>query len=269
MPKHTSWLTYLIDLFPAFKENARNLGDGVVSTYLMHKPEHPTYRSMEPLLTSLVYMVLLLLLALVVRARFRDLKTAIVPEERFTLTTAFEVFFGYYYNLTKEVMGPEKAKKHFPLIGASAGFITFSNLMGLVPGFGSPTASLSITLGCASVVFVLFNYYGFKTQGLGYLAHMAGPMLILSPLIFTIEVISTCVRVVTLSVRLMVNIAVDHLLASTFIVLVALLVPIPVAILGLLVCLIQGLVFCLLTAVYIALATEGHEEHGHEEAHAH
>src|SRR5262249_6039085 len=120
------------------------------------------------------------------------------------------------------------------------------------------------------VVFVMFNYYGFRDQGLGYLEHMAGPMLILAPLIFPIEVISTCVRVLTLSIRLMVNIAVDHLLAAQFIGLVALFVPVPVYILGVLVCLIQGLVFSLLAAVYIALATEGHDEsHGAEGAHAH
>jgi F-type H+-transporting ATPase subunit a len=273
MPKHTSWLTYFIDLFPAFKINAHNLGNGIIST-ATGKPEEPTYRTMEPVLTSLVYMALLLIAAYAVRAKLRDLKRAVVPGEKFTLSTVFEVFFGYYYNLTKEVMGPVRAKEHFPLIGASAGFITFANLMGLIPGFGSPTASLNVTLGCAAVVFVMFNYYGFRDQGWGYLAHMAGPMLVLAPLIFPIEVISTCVRVLTLSIRLMVNIAVDHLLAATFIGLVALFIPVPVLILGVLVCLIQGLVFSLLTAVYIALATETHDEgHGASSsssgAHAH
>src|SRR5260221_13516771 len=101
MPKHTSWLTYFIDLFPAFKANAGNLHDGFISAAI-GKPEHPTYRSMEPVLTSVVYMAVLLLAGLAVRAKLRDLRRAVVPGERFTLTTVFEVFFGYFYNLTKD-----------------------------------------------------------------------------------------------------------------------------------------------------------------------
>lgn len=273
MPKHTTFLTYLIYKLTAKPGSPAGLdpdtlGPGFIGTFLKH-PESPTYHEIEPVFTTLVYMILLLLAALSVRAKLRDMKTAVVPSERFTLSTIFEVFFGYYYNLTKEVMGPERAKKHFALIGASAGFITFSNLMGLIPGFGSPTASLNVTLGCAIVVFVIFNYHGFKEQGWGYLAHMAGPMPVLAPLIFTIELISTFVRVLTLSIRLMVNIAVDHLLGATFIALIAILVPVPVIVLGLLVCLIQGLVFSLLAAVYIGLATEESHDHGHGEAHAH
>jgi F-type H+-transporting ATPase subunit a len=277
MPKHTTFLTYILYRLsskpgsPAGLDST-TLGDGIVSTYLFKNPEHPTYHTLEPILTSVVYMAILIVAGLAIRAKLKDLKTSVVPSERFTLATVFEVFFGYFYDLSKEVMGAKKAKQHFPLIGASAGFITFSNVMGLIPGFGSPTSSLNVTLGCAAVVFVIFNYYGFKVQGWGYLAHMAGPMWFLAPLIFPVELFSTCVRVLTLSIRLMVNIAVDHMLAATFLGLVALLVPIPLALLGLLVCLVQGLVFCLLTAVYIALATEEHEGHGEghgDAAHAH
>ena len=78
-----------------------------------------------------------------------------------------------------------------------------------------------------------------------------------------------CVRF-TLSVRLMLNMAVDHLLAGIFLGLFALLVPVPVMFLGVIVILVQTLVFTLLSSIYIALATE-HEEHDHgstEHAHA-
>jgi F-type H+-transporting ATPase subunit a len=273
MPKHTTFLTYLLYKLTA-KPGApggfqpETLGPGIVGKLLGH-PEPATYHELEPVVTVLIYMAILVVAALSVRAKLRDSKRAVIPSDRFTLTTVFEVFFGYYYNLTKEVMGGERAKEYFPIVGASAGFITFASLMGLIPGIGSPTANLNVTLGCALVVFVVFNYYGFRKQGWGYLAHMAGPMPVLAPLIFTIEIISTCIRVLTLSIRLMVNIAVDHLLVVTFMGLVALLVPVPVLILEMLVCFIQGLVFSLLTAVYIGLATEDAHEEGHGEAHAH
>jgi len=121
------------------------------------------------------------------------------------------------------------------------------------------------------VVFVMFNYYGLKENGFGYIKHLAGPWI--SPfaipiniLIFCIELLSTCIRPLTLSIRLMVNMAVDHMLLGLFAGLVMLVVPVPLMVLGTLVALVQTLVFCLLTAIYISLATE-HEDHG--EAHAH
>ncbi len=276
MPKHTYWLTYLLDKFPALKHNAQALGDPIVASALGAPYDHPSYRSTEPVVTSLIYMGILLFLALIVRGQITNLKQAAVPSDKLNLTTVFEVIVGYFYGMAKDIMGPVRAKRYFPLIGSLALFILFSNLIGMVPGFGSPTSSLNVTLGCALIVFVAFNYYGIKENGFAYLAHMAGPKWYLAPLIFLIEVISTCVRPVTLAMRLMVNIAVDHLLASLFIGLVALFVPIPIMVLGLLVCVVQALVFCLLTSVYIGLATEPmhHEEHadghGHDdEAHAH
>lgn len=284
MPKHTTWLSYFLGWIEGFSStnkhpdpskmplNPATLGDGILGKALLDPPDpklphaphawQPTWHSFEPIIASLLYIVVFILLALMVRSKLRNVRESVVPGDRFTLTTVFEIFFGYFYTLTKDVMGQERARQHFPLIGASAAFIIFSNLMGLLPGFGSPTANLNITFGCAVVVFVVFNYHGFRVNGMAYLAHMAGPKWYLAPLIFTIEVISTFMRVLTLSIRLMVNIAVDHLLASTFIGLIAIFVPVPVALLGILVCLVQGLVFSLLTAVYIALATEDmHAEH--------
>lgn len=267
MPKHTYWLTYLLDRFPALKTNAQNMGKSFFG-------EEPGYRSTEPILTSMLYMLLLLVLAVVVRGRVKNLKEAAVPSDRLTLVTFFEVFIGYFYDLAKGVMGPERAKRYFPIIGASALFIIFSNLIGMVPGFSSPTSSLNVTMGCALCVLVSFNYHGLKEHGWAYVAHFAGPKWYLAPLIFAIELLSTIIiRPITLAVRLMVNIAVDHLLGSIFIALVTLFVPIPIMFLGLIVCVVQTIVFCLLTAVYIGLATEPHEHSheggGHGEAHAH
>lgn len=270
MPKHTYWFTYLLDKLPALKSNARNLHDGFISSLTGH-PISPDYRSTEPVLTSALYIVILLVLAIIVRSRFQNLKQSVVPSEKLTLTTAFEVFFGYFYNLSKDIMGTENARRYFPLIGGSAMFIFFSNFMGMIPGVSSPTSSLNVTLGCAFVVFVAFNYYGFKENGISYLTHFFGPVWYLAWLIFPIEIFSTCMRLVTLSIRLMLNIAVDHLLVAIFLGIFAVLVPIPILILGVLVCTIQTLVFCILAAVYIGLATEKHDHGhaGHQEGHKH
>jgi F-type H+-transporting ATPase subunit a len=258
MPEHTSFFSYFIALFPALGENMERLGHSAFG-----KPV--TVHGAEPLVASLFVTVLIIVLALVTRARITNLDDAVIPDARLSLRTFMELFIGYFYDLMKDMMGAKRAKRYFPLIGALSFFIFFSNILGLIPGFIPPTSSLNITAGCAGVVFVTFNFFGLKENGLGYLKHLAGPVWWLAPLIFPIEVISLCVRPVTLCVRLMMNMAVDHLMMSIVLGLVAVLVPVPLMMLGTLVCLIQVLVFCLLTSIYISLATE-HEEH--EEAHA-
>ncbi len=58
----------------------------------------------------------------------------------------------------------------------------------------------------------------------------------------------------------MLNMSVDHLILGIFVSLLALVIPVPLMVLGCLIVLIQTLVFTLLTTIYISLATE-HEHH--------
>ena len=254
MPNHTTFLTYLFAMFPALQQNAHNLG----SSFIGH--HDPTWRSWEPLLTSLIVMVGVILLAWQARTKLQDVERAVVPDDTLTLRTFMEAFVGFFYGLTRDVMGPKRAKRYFPVVGASACFVFFANVLALIPGLAPPTSNLTITLGCALVVFILFNFYGLQANGWAYIKHMAGPKWYLAWLIFPIELISICVRPVTLSVRLFVNLAVDHLLGAIVFGMVALLLPIPLMLLGCIVIVVQTLVFSLLTAIYIGLATE-HEEH--------
>jgi F-type H+-transporting ATPase subunit a len=254
MPEHTTFITYFLSMFPALHENAENIGYSFIGRH------EPTWRSFEPVVTAMLVMALVTGLALRTRATLADVDRAVVPDDRLTLRTFMEAFISFFYGITRDVMGPKRAKRYFPIVGTSACFIFFSNLLTLIPGLSPPTASLNVTIGCALCVFILFNYYGLQANGLDYVKHLAGPKWYLAPLIFPIELISTCVRPVTLSIRLMVNMAVDHLLGTIAIGLVALLVPVPLMFLGAIVIVVQTLVFSLLTAIYIGLATE-HEEH--------
>ena len=255
MPEHTSWFTLLLaHMHETLDQNAQAFGESVI------KHEAPSWRSFEPMAAALFVTVLVLGIALRVRARLQNPDDAIVPEDKLTLRTFMEAFLSYFYDLAKSVMDAERAKKYFPLIGTAAMFVFFSNVLALIPGFPVATSSLSITLGCAIVVFVCFNAYGLATNGFSYVAHLAGPAWYLAWLVFPIEVISLTVRPITLAVRLMLNMSVDHLILGIFLSLVAALIPIPVMILGCLIILIQTLVFTLLTCIYIGLATE-HEAH--------
>ncbi|MEY2932036.1 MAG: hypothetical protein RL033_2785 [Pseudomonadota bacterium] len=255
MPEHTSFLTLLLaHAKGTLAHNAGFLGDSFVNG------TPPTWRSTEPIIAALCVALMLIVLALLGRARLRRLDDAVVPEARLSLATFVELFLGYFYDLAKGIMGPERAKKYFPVIGTSACFVFGSNVLALVPGAPVPTTHLGVTLGCALVVFILFNIYGLKENGWAYIKHLAGPAWYLAPLMFVIETISLLVRPLTLAIRLMLNMAVDHLIVGIFAGLVAVLVPLPFMLLGVLVLIVQTLVFTMLTCVYIGLATE-HEAH--------
>jgi F-type H+-transporting ATPase subunit a len=254
MPEHSTWLTFLLGMMQKnLEHNASLLGRTFVGGV------EPTWQSFEPIAASICVMVLAVFIGLKVGGEVRS-EGAVVPETKLTLRTFLEVFLEYFYNMAKSVMGPERAKKYFPVVGTAALFVFLSNFLALIPGMPVPTSNLNITMGSALVVFVLFNLYGLKEQGMGYIKHLAGPAWYLAPLIFPIEVISMIVRPITLAVRLMLNMAVDHLILSIFLSMFALLVPLPVMVLGVLVLLVQTLVFTLLTCIYIGLATE-HAEH--------
>lgn len=261
MPEHISLLHYVLYRLGFLRENS--------PIHESFSGAHLGYRDYEPVFMALVMMLVVIYLTTEVRATVKRMKEAVVPEEELTLRTFFEVFLEYFYNMAKDVMGAENAKRYFPIIGASALFIFFSNAMGMVPGMLPPTSSLNVTAGCALFVFIAFNYYGLKENGFEYIKHMAGwgifkgflPNLALAVIIFPIEVISLCVRPVTLAIRLMLNMAVDHLLVAIFMGFFAVLLPLPIMALGLIVIVVQTLVFCLLTAIYIGLATEHAEEH--------
>lgn len=276
MPEHTSFFSYLIAMFPALGENMNNFGE----TFVGHKKVDA--HGAEPLVASVFVALLLILVAFRVRAKVSDYEKSVIPDDKLTLRTFFEIFVGYFYEMMKDMMGPTRAKRYFPIVGTAACFILFSNFLGMIPGFLPPTSSWNITAGCAVVVLIAFTYYGLKAQGFGFITHLAGPWmgiayLPVNILIFGIEFLSTfIIRPITLSVRLMLNMAVDHLLLSIALGAFALFVPIPIMILGTLVCIVQVLVFCLLTSIYIALATEhhgdDHDAHGHGHAkdeHAH
>jgi F-type H+-transporting ATPase subunit a len=260
MPEHTSFFSYLVAMFPALGHNMAALGHTVFGKPVdAHKA--------EPVVGSAIVVLLVIVLALITRRQIENHEKSVIPDDKLSLRTFMEVFVGAVYDTVKDVMGAKKAKRYFPLIGTCALFVFFANSIGMLPGLTPPTSSWNVTLACALIVFVAFNYYGIKENGLGYFKHLAGPVWYLAPLIFVIEVMSLIVRPITLSVRLMLNMAVDHLLLTIFLGLFMFLLPIPILVLETLVVLVQTYVFCLLTAIYIALATE-HEEHD-EPGHAH
>jgi len=177
-----------------------------------------------------------------------------------------ELVFEGVRNLMKEVIGRE-SNRFTPIIGTLGAYILVGNLLGLVPGFISPTSNLNITASCAICVFFYYNYQGVRKHGFRkYMKHFAGPVVWLAPLLFTIEIISHLARPFSLSVRLFGNIFAEELIIgslNTYI--FPFLISIPVMFLALFASTIQAFIFILLTMVYISGAVEeGHEESGAE-----
>jgi len=174
------------------------------------------------------------------------------------LQNFMEVVVGGIENMLVETMG-DKGKPFFPLIATLAVFILVSNLIGLIPGFYPPTANINTTAACAVIVFVTTHVVGVKEHGAGYIKHFLGPIAWLAPMMFFIEVIGHCSRVISLTLRLFGNMNGHELVLIIFFGLAPFLVPLPMMLMGVLVSFIQAFVFMLLAMIYI----QGSLEHAH------
>ncbi|NWF66468.1 MAG: F0F1 ATP synthase subunit A [Campylobacterales bacterium] len=162
----------------------------------------------------------------------------------------------------KDVLGEEKAKKYLPLI-ATIGFMVFlSNFIGIIPGFESPTGNINFTLALALMVFVYYNYEGIRENGVGhYFAHFMGPVKVLAPLMFPIEIISHLSRIISLSFRLFGNIKGDDLFLMVLLMLAPWIVPLPAFAILFFMAFLQTFIFMILTFVYLAGAVQISNDH--------
>jgi F-type H+-transporting ATPase subunit a len=171
-------------------------------------------------------------------------------------------------------------ERYIPMVGSVALFVLLGNLFGAFPFLTSPTAAYTVPLSCAIVVFLYFNWQGFRHHGpVGYLKQFAGPVAWLSPLMFPVEILSTTARLLSLSVRLWANIFASDIIYGLFLGLFAgaftagwsknpvvgvvvgvlpALFPILFILLHVFVSVVQAYVFTILPAVYIGMATADH-----------
>jgi F-type H+-transporting ATPase subunit a len=185
----------------------------------------------------------------------------IAPAGKLNIRGFFEFLTDVALSLVDMVIG-KHGRKYLPMFAATFSFIWINNLVGMLPGMSPATENINTSLAMGLFMFLAYNYYGFKENGLGYLAHFAGPSLgslvltlIITPVIALIEVISNSLRPLTLGLRLSNVLKGDHTVVGVFTDLVPFLVPIPFYALGLLVAFLQAIVFTLLSMVYVSLAT--------------
>lgn len=203
-----------------------------------------------PVQISYAWLAMAILIGLSLAARFSLKKTAPTGVQNF-----LETIVDGLENFVMDIMGPE-GKHYLSLIGSLFLFILVCNLLGLIPGFDSPTANINTTLALALVSFAATHYIGIKRHGFSYIKHFMGPMWALAPLMLPIELISHFARVMSLTFRLFGNMVAKHKLLLVLALLAPYIAPVPILGLGLLVAFVQALVFTLLTMLYLAGSIE-------------
>ncbi len=180
-------------------------------------------------------------------------------------------------DLVTSVIG-EHGLKYFPVIATFAVLILISNLMGLFPLFMSPTAHVSVTFALGITSFIYYNYVGIRENGLrGHLAHFAGPKLsgllvVITLLIFIIELFSNIIRPMTLGIRLFGNMFADEqvaaIISNLFPPFTQFLLPIVLLPLAVFIALVQAFVFTLLSTIYISEVSHAPHDHEHGGIHS-
>ena len=220
---------------------------GVPATALLHalhiEPKFPS----APIPNSLAMEILVFLFLVVV---FLMVRSRLSVDRPGALQHMFEGAEGFIQGQSDEIIG-HHSEGYTAFLAALGFFILFCNLIGVIPGFESPTAVPVVPLGCAICAFFYYHAQGFKHSGIGYLKHFAGPMLALAPLMIPIEIISHLARVLSLTIRLFANMFAGDMVTLVFFSLVP--VGVPIVFLGLHigVSLLQTYIFVLLTTVYL------------------
>ncbi len=238
------WFTHLLN----------SLFAGVVTPFLRLLHIQPKYAD-APISNSFAMEFLIFGFLLIV---FVLLRSRLSVDNPGSLQHTFEWLEGLIQDQSNEIIG-HHSEPYTAFLMTLALFILCANLLGLIPSFESPTAVPIVPLGCAIGAFFYYQTQGFKHAGIKYLAHFAGPMPALAPLMVPIELISHLARVLSLTIRLFANMYAGDMVTLVFISLLPIAFPIPFLILHIFVSLLQTYIFVLLTTVYLQGAvSEGH-----------
>jgi F-type H+-transporting ATPase subunit a len=167
------------------------------------------------------------------------------------LETIVSMISGQIEEVMQRQPGP-----FMPFIGSLFLFIAVMNSLGVIPGYQSPTGSLSTTAALAAAVFFAVPYYGIRERGAAqYLRQYLQPTFFMLPF----NIIGELSRTLALAVRLFGNIMSGEMIVAILLLIVPLFFPVVMQVFGLLIGLIQAYIFAVLAAVYIssAITSEG------------
>jgi len=191
-----------------------------------------------------------LMLLLVVGSRLITRKLS-ENNERSRLQNMLEIVVLGIENQIAEV-GLKEPRKYISYLGTLFLFIASAGLCTVIPGYESPTGSLSTTVALALSVFIAVPIFGIAGQGIGrYLKTYLKPTFIMLPF----NIISEVSRTVALAVRLFGNMMSGSMIIGILLTIAPFVFPVIMTLLGLLTGMVQAYIFSILAAVYIAAAT--------------
>ena len=212
-----------------------------------HPPEDPAH----PWTNWITMEILVVAIIMVLFAFLRPRLSADKPGK---LQMTFEGVYNFVAGRAREGVEHGSAK-HVHFLCTIFIFILFMNLIGVIPGFESPTMTPAVPAGLAVSVFCYYNWSGFREHGVGrYLAHFAGPIWWLAPLMLPIELISHLARPLSLTIRLFANMFAGERVMLTFLSLTYLAIPAVFMGLHVFVAFLQAFIFMLLTVIYVGAA---------------
>jgi F-type H+-transporting ATPase subunit a len=163
----------------------------------------------------------------------------------------FETLIGYMDSQIQGIaqMSPDR---YLPFSGTLFLFISVANLLDIVPGYRTPTSSLSTTAALAICVFFAVPIYGIAQSGVaGYFRRYAEPSIIMLPF----HIIGEFSRTIALIVRLFGNMMSETMLIAILLTIAPLFLPVLLELLGLLIGQVQAYIFAVLATVYIVSAS--------------
>ncbi len=186
---------------------------------------------------------------------------AIAPAKKLSIKGLWEAFTDIIVSLNDMVIG-KNGRIFVPMFASIFVYILLNNLIGLVPGMTPATENINTSMSVGLFSFLYYNYIGIKENGiLGHLDHftlgLRGPLLLLVPFIFLLEIFSNLLRPFTLGLRLTGNMVGDHTVLAVFVEMTKYF-AFPFYFLGLFVCIVQAFVFTLLSMVYVMLVVDHH-----------
>ena len=177
------------------------------------------------------------------------------------LQNVVELLTSFIEDYIIDIMG-EKGLPYFPLVMTVLLFVGVGNYIGLFPGVIAPTSNLSTTAACALVVFVFYEIVGISRHGLKYFKRFLGPIPIMAPMMFVMEIITEVARPFSLSVRLFANIFCGEMIINRLVSICAFGLPVIWMLWdSTITMLIQTFIFSLLTMVYLGGALAADDEH--------
>jgi F-type H+-transporting ATPase subunit a len=230
------WITKL------FNDNLAGLGNTLTGLVGMAPEARPWAN----------FIAMQIVVALFILVLFAILKPRLSADRPGVLQHISELFYGFVKDQGDEQVGHD-AHRYLAYFGTIFIFVLLSNLVGVIPGMESPTMNPSVTAGCALATFFYYNIVGIQANGIfKYLAHFAGPMPLLAPLMVPIELVSHLARPLSLTIRLFANMFAGEQVTLVFLKLTIFLIPAAFMGLHVFVSFLQAYIFMLLTMMYVA-----------------